>query len=71
VASLPAMEWLPRSIITGDGLLAYVPLTVRLVEIYLTFACRTAARLRQGKPGKGGKRCRKHRRNLSEEPSGL
>jgi hypothetical protein len=38
VASLPAMEWLPRSIITGDGLLAYVPLTVRLVEIYLTFA---------------------------------
>src|SRR6516165_3040824 len=30
----------------------------------------TEARLRQGKPGKGGKRCRKHRRNLSEEPSG-
>src|SRR5262249_27135550 len=34
------------------------------------FVVRTAARLRQGKPGKGGKRCRKHRRNLSEEPSG-
>src|SRR5215468_8983013 len=33
-------------------------------------ACRTDARLRQGKPGKGGKRCKKHRRNLSEEPSG-
>ena len=34
------------------------------------FVLRTGARLRQGKPGKGGKRCKKHRRNLSEEPSG-